>query len=150
MVEGKARRTGWLGQPLGPPIHLARSAPDLLEGKGVAWAADLIPHFQGPDAAFAIEARQLRVSAGNGAGSLVFRVEDVPCKPAQDLLVTLKLKAQSRAAYPAAMPRLLKCQAEAKDTPGAPARAKLHSARANAHNDPEWSKDSAQCEYWQK
>jgi hypothetical protein len=117
MVEGKARRTGWLGQPLSPPVHLARCAPDLLEGRGNTWSADLVGRFKSPEAMFAVEETQLRVSAKSDTRSLAFHIEGIPCQQGQDLLVSVKLKAQSRPAYPAAMPRLLKVGTDVQGQP---------------------------------
>ncbi|MBU4461174.1 MAG: hypothetical protein KJ579_11440, partial [Verrucomicrobia bacterium] len=117
MVGGTARRTGWLGQPLGPPVHLAHRAPDLLNGAGAAWSADLVARFQGQGIAFAANGVQLGVTSRDGAARLNFRLEDVPCIPGEDLLLAVKLKAAPRPEYPPATPRLLRVETDAKDQP---------------------------------
>jgi hypothetical protein len=33
---GEEHRLGWLGKPVGPPVHMAAGTPDLLEGRGQA------------------------------------------------------------------------------------------------------------------
>lgn len=129
MVQDRARETGWLGQPLGPAVYLARLAPDLLEGKGARWPGELVRRFQGSNATFVVEegatekprpeapCGQLRIGSKDGARSLDFALADVPCKQGQDLLISVKLKAQPRAAYPAAIPRHLKVETDAIGQP---------------------------------
>lgn len=129
MIQGRARKTGWLGQPLGPPVYLSRLAPDLLEGKGADWPDELVRCFQGSGATFAVEeamkeepgldgpSRRLRIGSQGGAGSLEFELADVPCRQGQDLLISVRLKAEPRAAYPTAIPRHLKVEADAQGQP---------------------------------
>lgn len=112
MVQGQTRQTGWLGQPLGPAVYLARREPDLLEGKGVGWPAEMVSRFQGSSTTFAAEGAQLRISAAKDTDKLEFRLENLPCRRGQDLLVTIRLRTSAREGYPEAMARLLKIWAE--------------------------------------
>lgn len=117
MVAGTDRRTGWLGQPLGPPVHLARKSPDLLDGQGVGWPAELVGRLQGERAAFTMESGGVRVAATGDAGSLQFALADVPCRQGEDLLVAVRLRAEPRPEYPAPIARHLKLETGEKGQP---------------------------------
>ena len=85
---GAARKLGWLGQPLGPAIHLAAREPAILgmaglakrmEGEGVSVAAD-----------------RIRIAAKDpNAAETIFRLAGLPVR-GSDLLLTITAKAAPR------------------------------------------------------
>ncbi|MFP4055383.1 MAG: hypothetical protein ACLF0G_00765 [Candidatus Brocadiia bacterium] len=80
--KGTERQVGWLGQPLGPPVRLAKRGPDLLAGAAPAVARDA------------------------GEGQRRFLLEGVPCR-GPDLFVAVRARAEPLPGRPREVARLM-------------------------------------------
>ncbi len=80
--KGTENELGWLGRPLGPPVRMARSAPDVLAGR------------------FSTNDRRLLAGGKDGdADSIRFTVTDIPAG-SPDLFVSITAKGQQRKNLP--------------------------------------------------
>ena len=105
LVGGRLRRTGWMGRPLGPHQRLALATPNLLAG------ASTTDYLRGQDAVFEESGEQVIVKSTNGSAKVLrFRVEDIPCRAGDDLLVRMTMSAFPRPGWPEAIPRRLTVQ----------------------------------------
>ncbi len=108
LCKGTEQVPGWLGQPLGPAVHLAAAAPDLLDGQGESWPDAFVNRFGGERIAFSREGTPdapiiaIRYSGAGGAFSFVLPGLEVP---AEDLFVTLRLRAEPLEGFPTPVPR---------------------------------------------
>jgi hypothetical protein len=99
----------WLGQPLGPAVHLAeQSAPDLFEGQGVDWVDAFIGRFEAEGVTIsregAEEAPFLAVRSVGSSGALPFVLPGIVL-PDSDLFVSLRLRTEPLEGFPASVPR---------------------------------------------
>ncbi len=100
LAMGTARRPGWLGKPLGPPVRLATQQPDVLA------STDLSERLCGDGVRFSSGRRSVRVSARErDATELRFRLEGVPCD-GPDLLVSVRMRGRRMRGYPREVARL--------------------------------------------
>ena len=107
--QGTEQVTNWLGQPLGPAVHLAAAAPDLLGGRGESWSQQFIERFTGEGVAFSrvgsdLAASMLVRSTRRASRSLSFMLPSIDV-PLRDLFVTVTLEAQPLEGFPASVPR---------------------------------------------
>lgn len=106
LIGGTLQKPGWLGKPLGAPVHLATATPDLLRRPGDPLASlaqriggDVAVQTPGPDG--------LRISALTAAApEFSFSVRGIPTS-GEDLVVQLTLAAAPRQGYPQEMARLV-------------------------------------------
>lgn len=107
---GTLHRTGWLGRPEGPAVHVAATSPDLLAGQGHAPAgADLARRIAGPVAARATNRGVVVQPTDPTSPRLTFTIRDLPTH-GKDLVVRLTAQAEPRAGYPREMARFLECE----------------------------------------
>ncbi|MGH3146920.1 MAG: hypothetical protein ACRDTR_14090, partial [Rubrobacter sp.] len=97
----------WLGQPLGPPVHLAEQATDLFNAKGENWPELFVARFEGEGVAFSRASGPIMILRSTQAGrppemSFVLPGIEVTGK---DLFVSLRLRAEPLEGYPASVPR---------------------------------------------
>ncbi|MDH7568816.1 MAG: hypothetical protein QHJ73_04445 [Armatimonadota bacterium] len=105
---GTARRTNWLGRPLGPATHLAARAPDLLRGEGKRWSDALLQRLRPEHARLtrAADGSYLVVSGPNAEGENLSFVLPELRLTASDLWVHLRIKADPLKGYPPEVARL--------------------------------------------
>jgi hypothetical protein len=101
LKKGIENKTGYLGQPLAPAVHLALKEKDLLKGKGKIMNKEFVNHFQGEDIQFDFEKKNnsIRVSTKKRREQLTFYLKDVPCN-GSELFIALKIKADPMENYP--------------------------------------------------
>lgn len=105
LVGGTLQKPGWLGKPLGAPVHLATATPDLLRRPGEPLAS-LTQRIAGEVAVQAAGADGLRIAPRSpSAAEIAFAVRGIPTR-GEDLLVQLTLAAAPRQGYPKEMARL--------------------------------------------
>ena len=108
---GKEHRTGWLGKPLAPAVHLAERQRNLLDAKGAR-------RIEGSDVRIAEEGAGVMVSAANpGASELRFRLPGIPVN-GPDLFVKLVARAQPMQNYPAEVARLMRVKVASSSDDG--------------------------------
>lgn len=104
LVAGPRRQPGWLGQPLGPAVHLARRSPDLLAG---ATGAALLARCRSDDASLAVDGGAVRIAARKaGAKQFVVRLPGLPVG-GPDLFLSVTARGAPIKNHPAGMARLL-------------------------------------------
>ncbi len=102
LVGGRLKRTGWLGRPLGTYQRLALTTPDLLAGASIA------DYLRGQDVVFEKSGGRVAITSTNaGANVLRFRIEDIPCRTGEDILLRMTVAASPRSGWPEAIPRRL-------------------------------------------
>lgn len=104
LCMGAEKKLGWLGQPLGPAVSLAKQHPDLLEGQGQRMDAAFAAKWQGKGATVRPDGQSLKVSFKDDARKLT--LAGVPAD-GPDLTVCVKMRAAALEGYPAAAPRLV-------------------------------------------
>jgi hypothetical protein len=107
--KGTAQQPHWLGQPLGPPVHLAQRTPDLLEGRGQSWPDLFVERFEGRGVAFSRagtqEAPILAIRSTNSSErELSFMLPGIEVA-GKDLFISLRLRAEPLEGFPASVPR---------------------------------------------
>jgi hypothetical protein len=100
---GVENRLGWLGRPEGPAIHLAAATPNLLAGE------DLAAKLRG-DVTIEDRSGHLAIAAkAPTASDLEFSIPDI-ATAGSDLVVTMRMKGEPRAGYPATMARFVQVE----------------------------------------
>jgi hypothetical protein len=110
--QGVKQNPNWLGEPLDTAVHLAAESPDLLSGQGESWPQDFLKRMRGEGVAFARNASPGMVVKYMGSDAdtpvlekamvLVLPETDIP---EEDLLVSLRLRADPLESYPAYIAR---------------------------------------------
>lgn len=99
---GTENQLGWLGRPEGPPLRLARQAPDMLSGTGTGSA--LAARITGP-VTTSVTDNGVRIQAVNPAATRTrFSIKRVPTDGA-DLFLEVVLQGEPRRGYPRDMAR---------------------------------------------
>lgn len=107
-VAGTRRQTGWLGQPVGPAIHLATRGPDLLRGSSRLRSYDLVGSMESPDATVKMDRGAIRVSAKDAkAPRFGVRLKGLACDGA-DLYFTVTARGEPMKNHPPEMARLVR------------------------------------------
>jgi len=108
LVEGTENEKGWLGQPSGQAVRLAKSAPDLLEGTGLMNDSRLVESLSGDGIKFEIQDDQLVVeSTGAQAEDDVLRFNLGGIETSgPDLTVFFKIWGEPLAGFPKGIARL--------------------------------------------
>ena len=103
--KGAESELGWLGGPVGPPVRLARSEPDVLEGRGSPMTAQLAERFTGNSVRFSLENGGLTVTGDDAdADSMRFQLTGIPAgRP--DLFVSVTADGQGRENQPSEIAR---------------------------------------------
>jgi len=97
---GKEHKTGWLGKPLGPAVHMAERQRNMLDGAS-------LKRIQGPDVRVAADGKAMKISAAKAETSeLRFRLTGVPVN-GPDLFVKLISRAQPMRNYPREVARMM-------------------------------------------
>lgn len=109
LVAGKRDRKYWLGQPLEPATRIALTQPNILKAQGF----DLIEMINGDDVKVEDDGSVIKVSKSS-KGDLKFDMSGIECD-GSDLVVSMKIKCDSRAGYPDKMPRLLNVNIKGSD-----------------------------------
>ena len=100
LIGGTLKKSGWLGQPLGPAKHLAASTPDTLRG---AWLKQLTSD----DAKIEISGGIAKLTAKDAAAKqITVRVKAIPCS-GPDLFLTLTARGEPMKNHPPEMARLI-------------------------------------------
>jgi hypothetical protein len=99
LIKGIEHKTGWLGQPIASPVHLALKEKDLLEGKGKTMDKDFVQRFQGKDIKFSPENGVIKVSSEKKKKKLVFILKDIP-SIGPELFITFNIKGDPMKHYP--------------------------------------------------
>lgn len=79
LVQGVENRHGWLGEPLGETVHLERSQPDLLEGKGIHMTTEFLDRVEVPENTnvnLSATGRVMTVASSNN-GRILFRIKQL-------------------------------------------------------------------------
>ncbi|MDP6111836.1 MAG: hypothetical protein QGF00_13365 [Planctomycetota bacterium] len=104
--QGTDEKLGWLGQPTGQAVCLAKQQPDLLRGQGKTMPPAFLSKWSGDGALFERDDNGLRVSFGESdREARKFLLAGVPAV-GRDLFVTMRMRAASLKGYPSAVPRL--------------------------------------------
>ncbi|NCO90360.1 MAG: hypothetical protein COZ06_25755 [Armatimonadetes bacterium CG_4_10_14_3_um_filter_66_18] len=94
LIQGVAKKPGWLGQPLAEAVNLAKRKPDLLKGEGTTMTPAFVTRWAGEDLEVVKDGKALKVAAtAPGAQKLRFRLAGVPTAGA-DLTVFLRMRAE--------------------------------------------------------
>ncbi len=123
LCKGTEQETHWLGQPLGPPVHLAtrrasdptRVAPELFGGQGETWPRTFIERFRGEGVDFyRVGAETTRRMVAKYTGpydsqealkrTWSFALPGIELSR-ENLFVSLRLRAERLGDYPASVPR---------------------------------------------
>ncbi len=104
---GRERRTGWLGEPEGPPQRMALRTSDLLDGAGSPPGEGLLRRCETDDARVVTEQDALKVTGTDpDADRISVTLTDLPAT-GEDLFVSVTARAASRAGYPPETARLM-------------------------------------------
>jgi hypothetical protein len=94
LIQGTAKKPGWLGQPLAEAVNLAKQQPDLLKGAGTVMTPAFIEKWSGNDLEVAKDGRTLKVTTTvPEPEKMSFRLAGVPADGA-DLTVSLRLRGE--------------------------------------------------------
>jgi hypothetical protein len=105
--QGRADKIGWLGEPLGPAVRIAKGKPDMLAGAGKERIRGLLRRLSGPGLEFASQSGLLKIVAKDPeADAMKFRLRNVPCN-GPDLFISMRTRAAPRRNYPKEMARLM-------------------------------------------
>ncbi len=99
--QGTAQKLGWLGAPLGAPVHLGFAAPDII-GEGLA------KRITSDNAAVRAENGTLHLSGKDGAQALTSMKFTVPVPANGELLLRFTARCEPAKMLPPGVPRLLR------------------------------------------
>jgi hypothetical protein len=105
IVMGRERKIGWLGQPLGPAVRMARHATDALGGDGAPPNERLLKRLEGDDARIAFESDRVKVESTTSS-EIRFELTDLACD-GPELTVLVSARAMPRQGYPSEYARLM-------------------------------------------
>lgn len=129
--KGTEQVRHWLGQPLGPAVHLASQAPDIFQGQGESWPEPFIGRFAGQGVTVSRRGRRQAPLAAISYGGT--HASQVPLRrkwsfalpgievTGGDLFVSLRLRADPVGAYPASVPRRIDVSATPSGGAASPA-----------------------------
>ncbi|MFW5692822.1 MAG: hypothetical protein ACOCWL_01265 [Thermoguttaceae bacterium] len=105
--KGTEQEVGWLGQPLGPAVRMARQTADVLDGTADPPSRELLSRLERSPAALSLDGRAVKIAPpGPHADALELVLDAVPCR-GPDLTVLVTARAAPRARHPAEMARLM-------------------------------------------
>lgn len=109
LVKGKENQQGWLGKPLGPPVRVAQSSPDLLKGEGNLISPQLMAAFSGDGVSFRKQGEELLIEPDQAIkrDSFSFKLSGIKTK-APDLTIFCKIRVEPLENYPQGIGRLIK------------------------------------------
>jgi len=108
LVQGKERKTGWLGKALGPAMRLASRAPSLL-------SSGIISQIKGENIRATQDGNSVRIES-TAAGEMRFEIRGIPVQ-GPDLTLFATIRAAPRKGHPSEHARLLLASADAKGLP---------------------------------
>ena len=106
-IAGKKNKLGWLGKPIGPAVHLAEKAPDMLKGKGHPVGKKLLPHILLLNAIVKSHSKGLTISAKNNRDDISFIIKKIPVTSG-DLTLVLRAEGSPMKDYPGEIAREMK------------------------------------------
>jgi len=99
--QGTDKKTGWLGKPLAPVVHIAEKMKNIFEGQ------DLLMFFKGEGVNFENDGAAIKITAiNNDSSDMQFRLSEIPTI-ASDLHFVFEAHAAPLPHYPAERARLI-------------------------------------------
>jgi len=105
LVQGRARRVGWLGRPLGPPLRLAMQTQPKLGGSPGGVEENLLTMIEGDGIRYRLARGVLTLAGEPKARGISFTLRGIPAE-GPDLFVTMKVRGAPLPGYPPSVPRL--------------------------------------------
>ena len=114
LVQGQARKVGWLGKAVGPMIRLVSHTPPLLSNE---WTQPkgLLSHLKGEKARFTLDTDTVRIDS-IATGEVRFEIQGIPLQ-GPDLTLFATVHAAPRKGFPPEYARILFASAEIKGLP---------------------------------
>ncbi|MGE5607289.1 MAG: hypothetical protein ACM3YE_16565 [Bacteroidota bacterium] len=108
LVKGKDNQEGWLGKPIGPPVRLARSSPDLLKGNGKMINPQLLKAFSGDGVRFRKQGNELLIEPDQTIkrDTVCFKLNTIRTR-GTDLTIFCKFRVEPLPDYPPEIGRLI-------------------------------------------
>jgi hypothetical protein len=114
LLAGTQNTPNWLGQPLGPPVHVSLTT-DLLSGAGTTMSPSFAANFQGgtnmtfsnPNGGSAGAVLTVKGSPARSPKTMTFTLNNLPLTTGNDLLIQMDIMASPQPQYASTLDRRL-------------------------------------------